>query len=440
MALVQSRVMGGEVWRISMMFKALQQPFLKLLGAGFFPQLLLLALAPLLTRLFSPENFGIYGLFVALAATIAALSGGRLEFAILSANSAREAGALLLTALVVAAPIGLLLTGGLVAIARSGFSAHLGPVIALNTYLLWLPLAALSIVVFQVLHYWALWQKNYVTVSYSRWVQGISVGGLQLVAGLSALGAMGLIFSHTLSQALGAAIVLLRSWRYLCTSLRGLCLQECIRLLYSNRRYPLLMTPATLFNMLAQHMPVFLTGAMYGIGAAGFLAIAQRICGAPLALVASAIGQVYSAEAPKLITSAPGKLAAAFKTLLRNMFLLGAVLLALIVTFAPVAVSSAFGNEWHDAGVLMQIMAVVYVLDFVTTPFSLTLAFTKNYVEQLYWDIARVALIVMAFGIGNIYDFSFFETAALLSVALACSSLWHLWLMWRGLKTSPGGA
>ena len=116
-------------------------------------------------------------------------------------------------------------------------------------------------------------------------------------------------------------------------------------------------------------MPILLIGGLYGVKAAGFYAIAQRVCGAPLALVGQAIGQIFAAEAPNLMQRSPESMLHTFSRLIRYMFLGGGLFIILLVVAAPMVVGFVFGNEWVDAGVLMQILSVVFVLEFVVTPY-----------------------------------------------------------------------
>lgn len=412
---------------------AQMRPLAALLAAGVFPQLLYLTISPLLTRLFTPEDFGVYGVFVALSATMAALSGGRLEFAIPVAKSQSDAAALVLITFLIAVPVVALLTG-LVSIAFSQYSSVLS-ISELKEYLVWLPFSALAILSFQLLQYWLLFHKNYAVVSRTRWTQGISMAALHLIAGFSALGALGMVVFHAFAQVLGTVVGLKEVWSSIVHPLRKLSLRMCGRLLYVNRGYPTVILPATIFNMLGQHLPVLLVGAQYGVGAAGFLAIAQRMCGTPLSLISQAIGQIYIAEAPRMVEHYPDQFKKTLAVLIRKMLIAGVIFLALIVIAAPYVTSKVFGESWRDAGVLMQILGIVFVLDFVVTPISLTLTFAKKYASQLSWDMARVVLIALTFSSGAIYDLTLFETMGILAFALSFSSVFYIGLIWGSLRS-----
>jgi len=67
---------------------------LTLLAGGALAQALPLLLGPLLTRLYSPQDFGAFHLFAAVATNLAVVACGRYEFALPLARAANEATAL----------------------------------------------------------------------------------------------------------------------------------------------------------------------------------------------------------------------------------------------------------------------------------------------------------------------------------------------------------
>ena len=67
---------------------------LTLLAGGALAQALPLLLGPLLTRLYTPQEFGIYHLFAAVAANVAVVACARYEFALPLAVDDDEAAAL----------------------------------------------------------------------------------------------------------------------------------------------------------------------------------------------------------------------------------------------------------------------------------------------------------------------------------------------------------
>jgi O-antigen/teichoic acid export membrane protein len=412
-----------------MNFKIHKKPFLTLMGAGVASQFILLLISPLLTRLYTPEELGAYGIFIALCATMAGIAGGRLELAIPVAKAKQLATELLLLTILLAIPMSAFL-GGLVIWAASALEFTLIP----KGFAMWLPVAALAIVLFQAINYWLLWNKDYSGAAKARWTQGGAMATVQLVAGYLGSGAWGLIVGHTIAQFLGGVIgggVTIVKEATL--SVAQLSLKKLLALLQEHKSYPIVMAPAALLNMAGQHLPILLIGWVYGAKAAGFYAIAQRVCGAPLALVGQAIGQVFAAEAPQLLQGPLEKVRPAFARLIKYMLFGGGLFVVLLGMFAPDTVAVVFGEEWRGAGVLMQILSLVFVLEFVVTPVSLTLSFLGDHGRQLWWDAVRLLSILVTFALAVQFDLSLYEAMIALAFALSCCHLYLLLLMWRSL-------
>ncbi len=401
------------------------------MSAGAISQSILLIISPLLTRLYTPEELGTYGVFIAVCATMAGIAGGRLELAIPVAKTIDAAAELLLLTVLVACPMSALL---------AALVAWLGPLFGLDSVLgehtaIWLPLAAFSIVLFQAINYWLLWNKDYSGAGRARWVQGGSVALVQLGAGYMTSGSWGLIVGHTIGQLLGAVVGGgMTTVKQVAVSASQLSLMKCVTTLREHRNYPIVMAPAALLNMSGQHLPILLIGGLYGVKAAGFYAIAQRVCGAPLSLVGQAIGQIFAAEAPHLMHRSSGNMLPLFSSIIKYMLTGGVLFVILLGIFAPAAVSIVFGEEWRDAGVLMQILGIVFVLEFVVTPVSLTLSFLGNHGSQLWWDMIRLLSILAAFALAAELSLNLYEAMVVLAIALACSHMYLLKLMWNGLR------
>ena len=89
-------------------------------GATGLGQLLLLASAPLLSRLYSPEEVGRYGLFLTVLMLATTAANLKFEFAIPSVRSDREALSIGLAALVLPFPVALIAGGACAVVWASG--------------------------------------------------------------------------------------------------------------------------------------------------------------------------------------------------------------------------------------------------------------------------------------------------------------------------------
>jgi O-antigen/teichoic acid export membrane protein len=115
--------------------RGLLKATLTLLAGGAFAQLLPLLLGPLLTRLYTPADYGAYHLFASVAINLAVVACARYEFALPLVQGAGEARALWrLCRRILAVVSGLAALGGLGWAVASGqaWPLWLGPAVAVG--------------------------------------------------------------------------------------------------------------------------------------------------------------------------------------------------------------------------------------------------------------------------------------------------------------------
>src|SRR5690606_10440995 len=125
-----------------------------------------IAVSPILTRLYSPEDFGIYALFLAIMAVVSSIASGRYELAIVLPSDDEDAFNIAALCLLIAAGVSLLL---LLVVLAFGYKIAL----ALETPSLYLWLYVLPLVIFvsalwNVLNYLNTRFQNYTDIAVSQ--------------------------------------------------------------------------------------------------------------------------------------------------------------------------------------------------------------------------------------------------------------------------------
>ena len=121
-------------------------------------------------------------------------------------------------------------------------------------------------------------------------------------------------------------------------------------------------------NVVGLELPLLWMVAVYGTGAGGQFALAQRIVALPVGVVAGAVGQVYFAEAARLVHDGVPGLRALFLKTTRSLALTAIGPFALGAVVSPFLFGIIFGQAWTEAGLYVAILAPMYFLQFVTWP------------------------------------------------------------------------
>ena len=227
-----------------------------LTGGTLFGQLILLATTPLLTRLFTPEDFGLFGVLSALNGIFGLVMAGRYEFAIPLVAKDDEAAALVVLAGLVALILTLLSL--LLVWALGDAFAQLTGLPALVPLLWLVPPILLATGLGQPLENWSIRRETLRLNGLSRVVQFGGQGASQVFLGVAGAGALGLTLGYGLGY-LGRLIFFLITLpaadRAAMTAARS---SQIRQLAWSYRLYPTYSAGSSLLKSTTQFAPTSL--------------------------------------------------------------------------------------------------------------------------------------------------------------------------------------
>ncbi len=337
------------------MSAGLLRPTLTLLTGGALAQALPLLLGPWLTRLYSPQEFGVYHLFAAAAANLAVVACARYEFALPLAADEAQAGVLRWLCLLL-----LLVMAMLCALAGAMWSVS-----ASAWWPAWLPLAVVVLGAVSLATLWATRQQRFRALAVARVLQHGGGAAAQAAAGVAQAGVHGLIVAPILAGL--AALLALRLPLGRPAQATRAALVETAR---HHREFPLLNTPHAFLGALQDTVTVALISATLGSAAAGAWGLALRYLKAPATLVGGALSQALY---PRLAAGGGTVTAEARRTVRQAMLTLAAIaapLVLLLWAFGPQLFAWAFGERWREAGELARALALYIGVHFVASPLA----------------------------------------------------------------------
>jgi len=358
---------------------------LTLLAGGAAAQLVPLLLGPWLTRLYTPETFGLYHLLAAVVANVAVAACARYEFALPKAAGDAEARALRALCLRIAAVV----TVASLAAALA-WAAWLG-----QAWPLWLAPGVALLALLSLATLEAMRAQRFRPLAWARVVQHGGGALLQGLAGLLSLGVHGLIGGAIVAA--GAALALLGGIRVGHVSRMRL---EAVARRY--RDFPLLNTPHAVLGALQDTLALALVAGSQGAAAAGAWGLALRYLKAPATLVGSAVSQALY---PQLAQA--GRTRAGRAMVLRTMGVLALAALPFVLLLwllAPAAFAWAFGAEWREAGELARALALYIGLHFVASPLGVVTLAWDAQAWALKLALAGQAMFVAALAAGLALD------------------------------------
>ncbi len=407
----------------------LSRGVLTLVAGTGVAQVIAIASSPVLTRLYSPSDYGVFSVAVSLLAVLFSVSCLSYHFAIplpeADLTAANVLALCLLTTLAMAFISGIILwLAGPALLALFGASA-LGP------YVLLLVLGQLGGGVVTVFTSWAVRTKAFSGIAAARLTQACTLVAVQVGLGTAGFGALGLFLGTIAGSASGSTRLARAAWRTHASSFRLVSWRGILTAAKRYRRFAILSTPSALLNTLGLQAPLLLLVALYGAQVGGQYALAERIVALPVALVAGAVGQVYTAEAARLARQQPSALRTLFGRTTRSLAGTAVGPAVLIALLAPLLAGPLFGMEWQESGLIVLILTPMYYLIIMTNPTGGTLDVLERQDLNLAREVLRLflvggaVLIAWMVGLGPLAAIALLSAAGCLTYALYGLISWY---------------
>ncbi len=322
---------------------------------------MLLAAAPALTRIYTPDQFGIFSLFVAVTASILPAASLRYEMAIPIAERGETARSLIHLCAVILT-ITTLLTAVLLYAASNLFSSlenfH-------NSWLIFAYAGAMvTMGVQQILSYWLIREKNFKRVSLSRCTQSMATLLSQILLGINWRSPLALISGFLIGQTSGVIVAstgLLATWRRV-SGTEALCAAR------QYKEFPTYSAPGAVLFALSSYCGLFIVSFMFGPAAAGFFGLSLRVVLLPIGVIAQAVGQVFYSRAAE--AHREGRLGSLVLKMYSRLLAVSLVLAMPMIVAGPGLIAAIFGEPWRESGYFVRYLAPWALLEFGLGPLS----------------------------------------------------------------------
>lgn len=404
-----------------------------LAGGAALGQVITVLVSPVLTRLYSPEDFGIFGVYASILGLATVIASLGYEYALPLPEDDDVA-----TSILVLCFLLLLWTTGLMILLVYGFSERVvtwANVPGLSRYLWLIPIGVFGTGTYQILNYWMVRKCDFSRIARTRVGRGISRAAIQVGIGFVHPGPLGLLLGHLAGETAGSVSLGLAVWKERRASFRSFRLQLIYKAGTKYRRFPIFSGSANLVNSLGSQIPQLLLAAFYGAKVAGWFALGQRVIDIPLNIVVDSVHQVYFGEAARLPRDDLKAIRDLFLRLTARLALFGGLPIILICTLASWSFTFVFGADWERAGQYVLILGLMRAVRFIVTPLASTLNILERQELYLLQDGIRLILIAGAFFVAKMLGVSDFAAVGLYGLSVVASTLFFWALIWHVLNT-----
>lgn len=376
-----------------------------------------IAISPILTRIYSPTDFGVLALFISITGIFVSIANGRYELAIVLPVKDEEA--MNVTALCVA--IAALLSVALfviIIISHDFIVLKLGNS-AINRWLYFVPLAVFLMGIFNALNYYHVRTKKFNDIAKANVSKSLATAFVQLSLGFAQIGTAGLIIGQLISYLTGNTVLLKNIFREKDFP-KFVDANEIKRLAKRYIDFPKYSIWSILANTLAYNLVNIFLSYLFGAAVLGFYSLGNRVLGTPASLVGTSFGQVFFQRATEERNRTGSAIEIFLKTS-KTLALLGLPPFILLFFILEDLFAVVFGEEWRIAGTYAKIMLPLFFIRFFTVPLTnINSVFEKQeifLIWQIFFLLTSLAVIFLA-KITDMNINSFLNMFSLTSVAL----------------------
>ena len=392
-------------------------------------------LSPALTRIYSPEEFGVLGIYMMVLSVLSLIASLRYELAIPLTKTEEETanmlGVCLLSLFSINAFIGAVLYS--IDSVLHYLSSSLG---LLWEYRLMVPIGIFAIGAYQILVSYATHKQTFKTISQTKVYQGYGGPISQIILGLAGTNVWGLMIGFVIGQSMGASMLFKKLIPYPKQIIKSMSADGIKAMAYRFRDFPLISSLSSIINMLGGNNILFIAIPViyHSTAITGFIFLINRIVERPLLMLSTSILQVYMGDAYKTQSHDREAMCDRFLKVLRFQFIVVFAWLALINSTASYLIPFVFGEEWGDSVQYIYILSIAYLPQMTMHAVTHTLQILEKQKLSAIFDICRLlaVIFVLFYGYAYAWDVPYLLIAYGLVQALASFILFIL--MYKSIK------
>lgn len=371
-------------------FERLKKPsfFLKnilsVFTASTITQLIPIISAPILTRIYTPNDYGILGILMSIISLFSVFSTLGYSNAIIISKTNEEANnvvGLCLKNLLVVTVLSLIIIK-----LFGDFIANYFNIKNYHTLLYLTPISLFLTGISTIFSLLATRYQYFKLLSSNRVYTSVISVIFSILIGLAYKSLFGLLIGFIISQLISSLILLffLEKKQQMPTLLEFLKYQT--KLVAKNyKNFPKYVLPADFINNFYNLIPTFVLSS-YAVSpqvAVGFYNMSNRILGLPIGLISNSIGDVFKQRAASDYNEF-GSCRPIFIKTFKALLISSIIPFATLIIFGADIFAFAFGEKWRGAGEYSQILGVMFFFRFIISPLTYVFYIANKQKSDLY--------------------------------------------------------
>ncbi|NOZ34198.1 MAG: oligosaccharide flippase family protein [Chlorobi bacterium] len=380
----------------------IQKDFLKniltLMSGTVVAQIINLAAIPILSRLFTPNDFGVFAVYFALSSILASISCGRYELAIMLPKKDINA-----YQIVIISFFFLVIITVLSFIIIFLFFHSISDILKVKDYkylIFLVPVLTFLIGSHKILNNWFSRFKSFKPISVSKIIKSGTSVSVKSIFGVFSFHAFGLFIGEISGQIFSVLFLLKKNKKIISENSFYKDTAVLKQELKENKNFPFFSMPMAFLNSVSVQILIYFLTFLFNTTIVGFYIQANKVLNYPLSLISNSFTSVFY---QKLTTT--NKQIKLYVYSYLTSVIIAAVISFPIYFWGEELFGFVLGNNWRFSGFLAKFLIPIVIFGFATRNTSVVFSFLKLQQITLIW---QVLYLISAFGI-----FFYFKTGTL---------------------------
>lgn len=408
--------------------------FITLFSGNSISQVVPFLLAPVIGRIFSPQELAVQENFLAIVSLVSVIVAGRYEIALVLPKIKKRANNLFALSFFITVAVSVL---SLIAMLFPDEISAWYKDDQLGKYIFYLAPAVFLTGINNILAQWIIRAGRYSLFSASRISQSVTQNAGYAILGFLGWGINGLIIAWLIGSAVTIVVLFFPAMKFF--DRKDIDAGEIKSVAVEYRDFPITNSLHAFTGIFAeQFLLFFLITRNYGTLALGLFAVMNRYIRAPLSLVGGAVGQIYYREASEAKNQNVSVLPL-FNKSIKIVALVSIPLLLVVLFFGPDLFAIYLGEKWRDAGMYARIMALPVLFNFLCSPVSTTpiifLKLQKAYLFGIIGYLVSFGLFLWGAAHGYPFEVTLWMYSISMTLYFIFLILWYRSLIVRAKTT-----
>jgi len=363
---------------------------LKLVSGSVTAQILGILLVPLITRIYSPDDLGMFQLFLSISGILVIFSTFSYQFAIMLPKTEEDSANVSLLSAILVTIVSLF--SALIVLLFPEQIEHIFNTPGISKYLIYIPIITFFNGIFNVQNYWLSRKVRFGVIAGSRIVNTVSTKAFQLVVPvIGNVSPLGLIAGYVAGFGF-ADLFMLKGVKNDFKVFSKVSLKRIKEMAIEYKSFPLYSSWSTLANTISPQVPTFLLAYYYSTSVVGYFSLANQVVNMPMGLLGTAIQQVFFQKISEVKNgNEPGDVKVIVKEVYKKLILLGVFPMILLLILGEEIFTFAFGKNWYISGLYVKILVPWIFLVFLSSPIS---TLYSVYDKQGVWFTFSIILLI----------------------------------------------